>query len=121
MEETRRTTRDSERHGRCDRSKRVVFGYHYISVTSRSKINRENPNIYELKLKKYVKFCLKKEIASELRTIFDLIVKMSILKEDCQKLATAEFDARQEFARKISECTHDIVSLEAKFSFKSNF
>lgn len=114
MEETRRTTRDGERHGRCDRSKRVVFGYHYISVTSRSKINRMSLIIFLriiIALKKRRKILLKKEIASELRTIFDLIVKMSILKEDCQKLATAEFDARQEFARKISECTHDIVSL----------
>lgn len=52
-----------------------------------------------------------KEIASELRTIFDLIVKMSTLKEDCQKLAFAEFEARQKFAQRVFECKDDPVSI----------
>jgi hypothetical protein len=41
-----------------------------------------------------------KEIASELRTIFDLIVKMSNLSEDFYKIAITEYEARVEFKKR---------------------
>lgn len=43
-----------------------------------------------------------------MRTIFDLIVRMSNLKEDCQKLAISEFEARSDFKRRLKECQDQV-------------
>jgi hypothetical protein len=43
---------------------------------------------------------IKKGIASELRTIFDLIVKMSLLNESFHVIALNEYEARKQYKEK---------------------
>ena len=43
---------------------------------------------------------LKKDIARELRSIFDLIVKMSVLNENFHSLASSEYEIRKAFKLK---------------------
>ncbi len=49
-----------------------------------------------------------KEIASELRTIFDLIVKISSLNENFHKLATNEINARKSYQENVSAFEEDL-------------
>ena len=48
-----------------------------------------------------------KDIASELRSIFDLIVKMSALNENFHDLALSEYEARKAFKIKADKLDQD--------------
>ena len=63
-----------------------------------------------------------KDIASELRSIFDVIVKMSALNENFHDLALSEYEARKELSlrSKKAEDEGNLVSLYLRYNLISS-